>query len=166
MKEIIIYDSRWDEQLENEAKRLIEINKWKGSIEDAARFIKEEDWFNCKQVLNFDVEADIIVLANLGLWNGRHTGYKIIKSHNVGDCIVGEYDNIIVYIDKRKDLAINGYHHDGANYMIARTIKKGVTERQLNNFLDKIIYGEVKREDITRYTDGIGERVMRRLRQY
>ena len=38
--------------------------------------------------LNIQLAQPIIVVGDLGLWNGRHMGYKEITSGNIRDCLL------------------------------------------------------------------------------
>ena len=42
--------------------------------------------------LNIQLSQPILVIADLGLWNGRRMGYKEIPSGNIRDCLSGGYD--------------------------------------------------------------------------
>ena len=105
--------------------------------------------------LNVNVGDAIIVIANLGLWDGTHTGYKIIPTGNIseclydGDCAYGEW-----YCD-RYDMRFTGQHHDGTNRYLYRTWAKNLSENQKENFLEKLYYGKATRKDIKRYTRSI-----------
>lgn len=67
---------------------------------------------------NFDlyVGSPILVLADLGLWNGRHRGYGEIKSGNLMDCLKTDCEYAEWYIDKDGEFASRRIHHDGTNY--------------------------------------------------
>jgi len=67
---------------------------------------------------NFDlyVGSPILVLADLGLWNGRHRGYGEIKSGNLMDCLKTDCEYAEWYVDKDGEFASRRIHHDGTNY--------------------------------------------------
>ena len=108
-----------------------------------------------REILDIRTPNDILVIADLGLWNGRVNAYKVIGG-NVRNCLVSSYDPEW-YIDERGDLCCDDHHHDGCNYYIYRLIKKGTTERQLNNLKQKILTGTATRRDITRITTRLGD---------
>ena len=105
--------------------------------------------------LNVNVGDDIIVIADLGLWDGRHTGYKTIPSGKISDCL---YDNDCAYAEwycDRYDMRFTGHHHDGTNHYLYRTWAKNLSENQKENFLEKLYCGRATRKDITRYTRSV-----------
>ena len=107
------------------------------------------------------LKGDIIILADIGLWNRRALGYKEIYSRSASDCLRFERDCEYAkwYVDERNDLCSHQSHHDGSHHLIYRSWKEGISDKQKQNFRDKIYYGKVTRRDITRYTDSIGVKV-------
>lgn len=109
--------------------------------------------------LNIELGREIIILGDLGFWNGRAHGYKEMKGTNIKDCLdtgitCGEY--ITWYVDELGDLRCDDTHHDGTNHYLFRVYKKGVTWEQKENFKWKIYSGKVTRQDINRYTERLG----------
>ena len=101
----------------------------------------------------------IICIADLGLWNGRCMGYKMIESGNIADCLWdGECDYCEWYVDRYNDLRFTGVHHDGRNHYIYRELRD-LSDKQMENFLDKLHTGTLTRRDITRYTTSVGSHV-------
>ena len=106
--------------------------------------------------LNVKLPQEILVVADLGLWNGHHTGYKEIKSGNIRDCLYGGHDYTTWFVDQRGDLRCEDIHHDGTNYYLYRVYKENISERQKDNLKSKILNGSATRSDITRITKKIG----------
>lgn len=42
--------------------------------------------------LNIVLKHPILVIGDLGLWNGRHLGYMEIESGNIRDCLFSDND--------------------------------------------------------------------------
>lgn len=107
------------------------------------------------------LNGDIIIIADIGLWNRRALGYKEIYSRSASDCLRFEKDCEYAkwYVDERNDLCSRQSHHDGSHHLIYRSWKEGISDKQKQNFRDKIYHGKVTRRDITRYTDSIGVKV-------
>lgn len=51
-----------------------------------------ENLFDERVNLNIQLSQPILVVADLGLWNGRRMGYKEIESGNIRDCLYSNYD--------------------------------------------------------------------------
>ena len=109
--------------------------------------------------LNIPLSSPILVIADLGRWNGRFSGYKEIKSGNIRDCLYTDTDYATWYVDKNGDFRCTAIHHDGTNYYLYRTYKDGVSEEQIENLKSKIYNGQVTRKDITRITRRLGDEI-------
>lgn len=109
--------------------------------------------------LSIQLSQPIIAIADLGLWDGRRMGYKIIKSGNIRDCLYSDEDFVTWYVDKRGDFACTGIHHDGVNHIIYRVFKDEATETQRVNLMEKIYSGKATRKDITRVTRRLGDEI-------
>ncbi len=109
--------------------------------------------------LNVKLPTNIIIIADLGLWDGRKTAYKELNSNNISDCLYSECDYSEWYIDSYKNLRSKQVHHDGTNCLLYRRWKDNITDEQKENFLNKIYFGKVTKKDITHYTKSIGNEV-------
>ena len=109
--------------------------------------------------LNIQLPQEILVIGDLGLWNGRVTGYKEIESGNIKDCLYSEADMNEWYVDKNGDLRCTAIHHDGTNHYLYRAFKNNVTDTQKENLLYKIYTGKATRQDITRLTSRLGDEI-------
>ena len=136
-------------------------------IEVALDQIYNLDWEDfCHQLQGVTTEGGIILaIADLGRWNGRHQGYRVIHSNKIISCLsdASGYDYIKFYTDIVGDFKLDGVHHDGTDYITYREVKETTTEGQLDRLLQKIYDGEATRADITRYTRGIGKKVVKAL---
>lgn len=102
---------------------------------------------------NLDIKLDgrILVIADLGLWNGRRQGYKIIRG-NIADILYDESDYAEWYSDDY-NIRAKAIHHDGTNYYLYREIRE---ERNIQNLLDAIYNGEeISRSKLNYYTKSI-----------
>lgn len=107
--------------------------------------------------LNVCLSQPIIVIGDLGRWNGRVMGYKMIDSGNIRDCLYSDTDYTEWYVDKYGDLRADAVHHDGTNHYLYRVFKDGVTDSQIENLQNKIYNGKATRADITRVTKRLGD---------
>ena len=97
---------------------------------------------------------ELVAIAILSRWNGRYSGYKILKS--LPDVMRTDCDDEELYIDSNGDLRKIESHHDGNNSILYRYWKEGLSDTQKDNFLNKIYNGECSQKDITRYTRKAG----------
>ena len=109
--------------------------------------------------LGIQLSAPILVIADLGRWNGRFQGYKEIKSGNIADCLYSDTDYSTWYVDKLGDLRCDAVHHDGTNHYLYRTYKDRITEQQIDRLKEKIYNGTATRADITRVTRRLGDEI-------
>ena len=111
--------------------------------------------------LNIQLDQPILIIADLGLWTGRHMGYKEIASGNIRDCLYSDrdIDYSTWYVDRLGDLRCDAIHHDGTNHLLYRTYKPGVTESQIDLLKEKLYYGTATRADITRITRRLGDEI-------
>lgn len=111
--------------------------------------------------LDIDISQPIIAVADLGLWNGRFSGYKELNSCNIKDCLNGfggcEYHEW--YVDTYGDLWCKAAHHDGTNYILYRAYRDDISDKQIEEFLEKIYDGSVTQDDIDTVTRGLGNEV-------
>lgn len=101
--------------------------------------------------LNKTIDGKILVIADLGLWNGRRTGYKIL-SNNISDILYDDSDSIEWYADQYNIRAV-AHHHDGTNSYEYRIIRE---DRDITKLLDDIYYQEkISRSKINYYTKSL-----------
>lgn len=123
------------------------------------RYIEENDEMLEAERIHLDIQYDqpIIIIGDLGLWNGRAHGYKDISSGNIKDCLYSDTDMTEWYLDEKGDLRAEAAHHDGTNYYLYRVFKDNVTEDQIEDFKDKIYHGTLTEKDIDKYTHRLGD---------
>lgn len=111
--------------------------------------------------LDIPLNCTILVIGDLGLWNGRRMGYKEIESGNIKDCLFSDTDFTTWYVDKDGDLRCEAIHHDGTNYYRYRVYKADATEEQIEDLKDKLYYGRATEADILAVTDRLGDEIGR-----
>lgn len=104
-----------------------------------------------------DRKADLIAIADLGLWYGRRTGYKELS--NVRDCFYDDADYLTWYIDRYNNLRCRAIHHDGTNNYLYREWKDNLSYEQKENFKWKLYQGKATSRDLSRYTKAIGDTI-------
>jgi len=81
---------------------------------------------------NLPHDGQIIAIADIGLWNGRRVGYKLINQ--LSDILDCGSDDREVYTDG-KNVRATSYGHDGTTDVIFRQLKPN---RNLDNLCDKL----------------------------
>lgn len=108
--------------------------------------------------LDIQLNTEIIIIADLGLWNGRRNGYKIINSGNIADCLYTHANGFpIWYLDEKGDLCCNEVHHDGTNHYRYRAFRENTSYEQRENLKDAIYDGTVTESTIKRVTRRLGD---------
>ena len=88
--------------------------------------------------LDKNVDGRILVIGNIGRWNGRVDGYKIINSRNIRDILYTDCDYVEWYGDGYNIRAV-AHHHDGTNHYLYRVIRE---DRNIDNLLAALYNGE------------------------
>jgi hypothetical protein len=101
--------------------------------------------------MNLDkvVDGRILVIADLGLWDGRKSGYKILDTNIKKIFDIGGFDYAEFFGDG-KDIRAKEIHHDGTNYYLYRVIRE---DRDIDKLLDAIYDGEeISSQKLNYYT--------------
>lgn len=144
----------WRDDLQAEFPALSEDELYSKMCETNAEYLNDE-----RMNLDIQLSQPIIVIADIGRWNGRFNGYKMIDSGNIKDCLYSDMDMAEWYVDKYGDLRADAIHHDGTNHYLYRVFKDGVTDTQMDNLQSKIYDGRATRADITRVTKRLGDEI-------
>lgn len=111
--------------------------------------------------LNIQLGQPILVVADLGLWDGRRVGFREIESGNIRDCLSDGCDYCTWFVDRLGDLRCDAIHHDGQNHYLYRVRKEGVSDEQLENLKWKLHCGKATRADLNRLTRRLGDEIGR-----
>ena len=111
----------WKDDLQSEYPELSENELIEKMYEINADYLDDE-----RVNLNRQLSQPILIIGDLGLWNGRANGYKMIDSGNLKDCLYTNSDMAEWYVDIRGDLRCEAVHHDGTNHYLYRVFKDGV----------------------------------------
>lgn len=113
----------------------------------------DEFWLEDER-MNLDVQLKnpILVLMDLGLWNGRKQGCFIIDSGNVRDILYSECDYVKWYSDGH-DIKARASHHDGTNHYKYREIRD---PDNIGELIDAIYMGEkISEKKLNHYTKSL-----------
>lgn len=140
----------------------IDYSDWPESKFENEMWILNREYFYDEQAnLNIPTEGRIIEIADVGLWDGRRVGYKLLNEHNIRACLnlkrgceYGEW-----WVDSHNNLRSSQTHHDATHYILYREVKPEISSDQLDNFCWKLYRGKATSKDITKYTRSLGKRV-------
>lgn len=118
------------------------------------------DYLDDKRLnLNIQLPTKILVIADIGRWDGRYSGYAEIKSGNIRDCLYSEMDYCTWYVDRLGDLRCDAVHHDGTNFYLYRAYKEDARDSQIDLLKEKLYCGKATRADIIRVTRRLGDEI-------
>ena len=101
--------------------------------------------------LNKDLDGRILIIADLGLWNGRKQGYKILDE-NMASILSDNADYVEWYGDGY-NIRATAAHHDGTNHYLYRIIRE---DRNIDKLLDAIYNGkEISNNKLNYYTKSL-----------
>ena len=106
----------WRDDLEAEYPELSESERITMMYELNSHYLDDE-----RMNLNIQLAQPILVIADIGRWDGRYSGYGEIQSGKISDCLYSEMDYATWYVDKLGDLRCDAVHHDGTNHYLYRT---------------------------------------------
>ena len=144
----------WREFLEDEYPELTEDERMMLMYDINNGYLDDE-----RVNLNIQLDQPILIIADLGLWTGRHMGYKEIASGNIRDCLYGDTDYSTWYVDRLGDLWCDAIHHDGTNHYLYRVYKDSASPSQIELLKEKLYRGIATRADITRVTRRLGDEI-------
>lgn len=118
-----------------------------------------ENWYDDERLnLNQELDNFVICIADLGLWNGRRSAYKLLGK-NLNSILYNTGDSYEVYVEDGEVMARDS-HHDGTNYYNWRVLKSGISNAKVNDLLDSIVEGDAE-EKIRKYTKSLAPYVKR-----
>lgn len=118
-----------------------------------------EYFSDAQSQLDMYVGSPILVLANLGLWDGRYRGFGEIKSGNIKDCMETDYEYAEWYVDENSEFASRQIHHDGTNYYRYRRYLPEATENEIYDLKEKLYDGTATEDDLNAVTEPLGSLV-------
>ena len=147
-----IEDERNDGLDEDEREELSDNEKYEIFCDEL------ETWLDAEKTnLDIPLRREVIAIANLGFWNGRASGYSILRNNVNSIFDVGEDYN--AWTCDRYNVRGVMVHHDGRHYVLYRVFRDETTDEQRERFLDAIYDGKCNDRMIRRYTRSIAPEV-------
>ena len=157
----IIFDETDDNYIEEEKKFLkeeypelseTEIEQW--AYDSINNWLEDE-----RTNLDIELPSEIVIIANLGLWNGRRVGIKTTRHTNIKDILCHQLSGIseIKFYCDRYNLKADESHHDGTNHYTYRMVREN---RDIGGLVDRICRGDkITPQIINYYTESLVDRV-------
>lgn len=165
------------EQVQEQEKHIIwsnlnlDLEDWREFLEEEYPGRTEEEYYYLMHELNDgylddermnldkQLSTPILVCADLGLWNGRKSGYRMIGSGNIRDCLDSGFEDVEWYVDKQGDLRSTAIHHDGRNHYLYRAVKERVPDWKVERLQNKLYEGTASYADIAKVTRRLGDEI-------
>lgn len=118
-------DPAWQECIKE--SRIANPEYWEGKGEQAeweyVDIVNTAHLDDERELLNIQLANPILIIADIGRWNGRAAGYKIISSGNIRDILQPQVSSSECrwYCDGY-NIRCDESHHDGVNYYEYREI--------------------------------------------
>ena len=139
--EEVARENEWDEDTSDPD------NLWQYMIATHNTYLDDE-----RYNLNKYLDGGILIIADLGLWDGRKQGYKIIDG-NISNILYDNDADFIEWYADQYNIRATAHHHDGTNYYLYREIRE---DRNIQILLDDIYNGrEISRSKLNYYTRSI-----------
>ncbi len=147
------------EDWKEDYKNIAEINGWNEDTEDENnlwKYINEtlDSYIDDEKVnLNIPLDGRIIAIADLGSWNGRRQGYRILNGNGNVNKIFDVGEDYNEYYDDGYNIKATCVHHDGTNFIEFREVRE---DRDIYNLLNDICNGkEISRKKLNYYTKSL-----------
>ena len=149
----------------------LDMEDWREFLEEEYPGRTEEEYYYLMHELNNgylddermnldkQLSTPILVCADLGLWNGRKSGYRMIGSGNIRDCLDSGFEDVEWYVDKQGDLRSTAIHHDGRNHYLYRAVKERVPDWKVERLQNKLYEGTASYADIAKVTRRLGDEI-------
>ena len=105
-------------------------------------------------ILNKELGREIIVIANLGLWNGRRWAYRKLGT-NLNSIFSSSCGDYTTWYVEDKEVKCKDIHHDGENVYLYRLLNE---DMDLETFGD-YAYEYTLEYAVNKYTESLGHHV-------
>lgn len=145
----VIWTNNDYEEWEHYAK---EYNEYKEDEINYTTYADECEMNLWDERANLDVNVDgcIVALAELGLWNGKCNGGKVI-GNNVSKILNSDCDYVDWYCDKY-NVRCTAIHHDGTNHIVYRVAKD---EDEAERLVNAVAYEGMTKEEFMKKTKSL-----------
>ena len=121
-----------------------EANDWEIPEDGPSDIQLWDEWYDQNEINWDDIEGEVkyhneegsyLIIASLGLWNGRFDGGKIIDGY-LTEAIRACFEDYNKVYWQDKNLKVEAIHHDGTNYFIIKKLTDKGIEFYNNHYYD------------------------------
>lgn len=127
------------------------------SEDDRINFMYEvnNDYFDDEKAnLNKELGNNIIIVADLGLWDGRRAAHKFVGT-NLNSVFSGMCGDYVTWYVEDGEIKCEDSHHDGTNHYVYRLLKPNISQFEFEEFA----YENTMKEAVDKYTEPLGRYV-------
>lgn len=149
----------------------LNLDDWRDDLLAADDTLTEDEMYSRMYELNGEYLEDermnlssaiakggIIIVADLGLWNGRRQGCRMVESGKISDCLsTREQGSAAWYVDSKGEFCARIHHHDGTNYYRYRGIRPGVSSERIEDLQELIYTGQEYETLLRKLTYRLGD---------
>ena len=145
----------WTSEIDPESVEALETEKGlsHSAAYEAACESNTEWLYDVRSNLKMEVPNPILAIADLGLWNGRRSGYKMLSGSTVADIFTVHCGDFVTYYADAYNVRCVDIHHDGTNYYVFRELRD--PEGSCQPLLDAIYCGKDYKALLKRYTKSL-----------
>lgn len=161
---IDLNDEEWQEAIEDD--KCIDPEFWENADEELEmEWCENENYMELemlRDMLDVDLDRPILVIADLGLWDGRKSAYRLIESGSLREILQSNFhpSEVYWYCDGY-DIRGAELHHDGINHYLYRAIRD---PENIERFLDMIYFQQgYSLDTLDKYTLSIAKDVEKAL---
>lgn len=106
--------------------------------------------------------GEILAIADLGRWDGRYTGYKVLNKLTDVLKELPNYDAYTrFYVDQNGELCGRFSHHDGTNYVTYRERRPDCSDEDWDRMTNAIYNNEEHDNLVELYTTKLGPKIQK-----
>lgn len=102
--------------------------------------------------LNKELDNYVVAFAELGLWDGKKSGFKVLST-NLNSIFNVRQDFNTYYADAY-NIRASCSHHDGTNFILYRKLKKGINVSDFEVYMYKNNY-KLSSQQLSKYTESL-----------
>lgn len=153
--------SQWKDYLEEQGLQ----HASEGQKYEACIGLNNDYFYDERLNLNIEIPEGIVVIADLGLWNGHRMGVMEVGT-NLSNCLdtnttgVPDGGEYCWYVDQYGNFRCKAIHHDGINQLVYRAWKPNISDIKKQMMHRELLQEKKYTSQIVgKYTVSLGKKV-------